>query len=61
MILVKFGSGRFVLSGRSECAPEIYQRQFRLRGTSARQDALSCLISVNQRGLAVGDWLLVES
>jgi len=41
MILVKFGSGRFGFSGRSECAPEIYQRQFRLHFVSARQAAFT--------------------
>jgi hypothetical protein len=33
--------GRFVFSGRSECAPEIYQRQFRLHFVSARQAAFT--------------------
>jgi hypothetical protein len=34
MILVKFGSGRFGFSGRSECAPKIYSRQCRVKGGS---------------------------
>jgi hypothetical protein len=39
MILVKFGFGSFGFSGRGECAPEIYQHQFRLHFVSARQAA----------------------